>query len=336
VRRILPFLLIASCKGTCQHPSPTDDAAVTQDAANDASVPDATIADAPVMDAATDAAALVTIHRVSGCTIALDAPRAPTREEILALLFPNVSLATLELPPNPLDGGGFGVPMCNDSEETVWHQPRRLGALTRVAYGADREVVQVSYGVGGGMVDLPVGVIALIERSGATVRATAFYRASGTSGVSANDDGPYALAPIRKASFGATNTLFIESPDATWTESSDGGALVTVLIVRAGALKLAGSAFVSHRSNGIFWHGPMRWSMTSAGMESQGDGYVVHEHWTFTNRTTKKQSTRDVMRTYRLDADHLVATPRVDLETWPETRDDLDADTPGDEDPAAN
>gem|GEM_PF-5840470 len=272
------------------------------------------------------------IHRTASCTITLDAARRATDQEIVALLFPKLSLDTLELPKNALPGGGFGVELCNGSVVDAMHLTRQLGMLTRIEYGTEREVVQVSFGSRAGMVESVAGVMALIERSGATVSATAFRDASGGE-VDEHDVSPHELAPIRKASFGGIDALFIESPDVTWGEGPDAGAIVTILFVRPATLAHAGMAFVSHRSNRVFWHGPFRWSMKSDGLKSDGVGYTVREHWTFTNRRTKAQSSREVARTYRALGDKIVATPSEDLSVWPETRGDWDADTPGDDDP---
>jgi hypothetical protein len=325
------FLLVAmGCKGGCR------DDAVSQPVPTSPSMDaeEASATDAGLIDAPEAEAGPLTIHRTAACTIVLDEARAATNPELVALLFPKMSLETLELPASPLDGGGFGVTLCNSRDDAVVSRaPRLLGKLTRIGFAADREVVQVSYGVQAGMVETAVGVIALVERAGKTVRATAFRAASGASEISSTDAGPYELTPIRAASFGATEAFFIEAPDFKWGEQADSGAIVSVVLVRPRALKDAGIAFVSHRSNGVFWRGPFRWAMKSSGMESAGDGYVVHEHWTLTNRTTKKQTTREVARTYRVVAETLVATPRDDLSMWAETRGDWDADTPSDDDP---
>jgi hypothetical protein len=280
---------------------------------------------------------LLQIHREADCTITLDAERPPTDDEVLALLFPELSLDTLSLPERSNDAAemaAFMVTLCHPVANVMITRPPRVGRPTRIALGSGREAVQVPYGIQAGMVETPLGVLALLHRNGRTVSATALRAASGLHEVpEGSDRGPFALDPIRKGVFGARDAILIESPEAPWGEQFDSRSIVTVLVVNGAQLEDAGDVYVSRRSNDVFWRGPFKWSMKSGGMESVADGYVVHEHWTFVSKKTKEQKTRDVARTYRLTAGRLVATPSNDLSAWVETRADWGPNAPAYDDP---
>jgi hypothetical protein len=208
-------------------------------------------------------------------------------------------------------------------------RPPRVGQVTRVPLTGGREAMQVAYGVGQGMIQFPFGVLAVVERRGKSVRAIALDEASGTVDVTDSPAGaPLELNALHKGTFGETEVLLVDEPDAPWGEQYEGRSQVNARGVHGDKLVDLGRMVLTRRSNPAFWRGPYRWTMESPGLEPEPGGYVVHETWTFTGKKTRVTTHRYLERRYRLSAGKVVATPQEDHDRWKETRADWPADAP--------
>jgi hypothetical protein len=84
-------------------------------------------------------------------------------------------------------------------------------------------------------------------------------------------------------------------------------------------LKRLGAMIEREATHEVFWRGPFDYVMTSGGPLPEAAGFVVHERWTFVNRTTHTRTSRALDRHYTLKDDEVVASPANDREIWPET-----------------
>ncbi|HEX7452892.1 MAG TPA: hypothetical protein VF294_11430, partial [Polyangiaceae bacterium] len=128
------------------------------------------------------------------------------------------------------------------------------------------------------------------------------------------------LAPFRRARVGDMELLLRSEATNPAGEDDERGNYVSIDRLQGNELRLVGTMWERRESDDTFWRGAFAWQMTSPGVEQTATGYVVHEHWSFTQRKTHRRSSRDVRRVYTIVDHLLVEDPLDDLEAWPETR----------------
>jgi hypothetical protein len=253
------------------------------------------------------------------CSLQLGAAREATRDELLGLLLPEFHAGSEQLPVHhpqatsdrPDVTGVFLVRPCRgEAMESL--SPPVIGELQRLPLGDGRELVQFPVGTKEGLAEYTLGVLALLEREGPTLRALGVWEAAA--------DLPGGLAPFRRARVGDMELLLRSEATNPAGEDDERGTYVSIDRLQGNELRLVGTMWERRESDDTFWRGAFAWQMTSPGVEQTATGYVVHEHWSFTQRKTHRRSSRDVRRVYTIVDHLLVEDPRDDLEAWPETR----------------
>jgi hypothetical protein len=253
------------------------------------------------------------------CTLELAADREATRDELLGLLLPAFHSGHDQLPvqhpqatnDRPEVSGVFLVQPCRgEAMESL--SPPVIGALQRLPLGDGRELVQFPVGTKQGLDEYTVGVLAILGREGHTLRALDISEAAA--------DVPGGLTPFRRARIGSEELLLRSEATNPAGEDSERGNYVSIDRLQGNELRLVGIMWERRESDDTFWQGAFAWQMSSSGVEQTATGYVVHEHWSFTQRKTHRKVSREVRRVYSIVDHRLVADPLDDLDAWPETR----------------
>ena len=106
------------------------------------------------------------------------------------------------------------------------------------------------------------GVLARTERHGKTWSLLAVADVANANDAKLGSS----LEPTTRRSFGATEVLLTTNAGNSAGEQFERSSMIDVRIVAKGDLKWAGMMVTERQSNGVFWGGPWRWSMTSAGV----------------------------------------------------------------------
>lgn len=191
------------------------------------------------------------------------------------------------------------------------HTPPVVGRVERVPLDAGRELVQFPVGTRPGLVEYAVGLCALLAREQNRVRLFSVSEVDG--------DLVTGLSPYRHAHFGRTEALLQAVMSGPESEEPDVGSYVSISLLAAAGPRVIGAMWQRRASNQPFWRGPYDWRMTSAGIEPDGPGYVVHERWEFTERKTQRVTRRAVTRRYTIVQDRVVVAPPESQNAWPET-----------------
>lgn len=231
------------------------------------------------------------------CSLELPEGRAATEEQLLSLIFPSwkpsvgLHAARDPVPSDAQPSETYLVETCLGPKISTL-EPPRVGRVQRLGLDQGRELVQVPVGTQAGMVGYTVGVLALLVHEHRRLRLVAAQEASGSI-----EGG---LVPYRRAQFGATSVLLQTLTTGPENEDYAGGTTVSVFRAGPEGLKLLGTMTESEATHEVFWRGPFDYVMTSGGPLPEAAGFVVHEQWTFINRTTHARTNRTLDRHYTL------------------------------------
>lgn len=254
---------------------------------------------------------------VASCALELAVGQEPTDAELLTLVLPEWTPDAGLPPRQPVTAGKpaeaddpFVVRPClGPALES--HTPPAVGRVERVPLDAGRELIQFSVGTRPGLVEYAVGLCALLEREPNRLRLLSVNEVDG--------DLAKGLTQYRRARFGSLEVLLQAVTSGPESEEPDVGSYDSISRVTPAGPRVIGAMWQRRASNPPFWSGRYDWHMTSAGVEPDGRGYVVHERWEFTERNTQRVTRRAVTRRYTIGHDQVVVTPPDELNAWPET-----------------